>query len=136
MSTHPNVLLIAVFTPEDGSRKTMRAILAEAGCTEDKDSIRLPGGEAVSDAHTGACGKQAKGVCLSCVVMESDYNEGWQISAQEGDLLFFDLVTYGYGEFLSWNELEEKKKALEEWCKGICERHRCSYQIRVSANYW
>ena len=44
MSSHPNVILMAVFTVDGTARATMRAILAEAGA-EDDDEIRLPEGQ-------------------------------------------------------------------------------------------
>jgi hypothetical protein len=132
MSTHPNVLLIAVVTPNGTSRKTMRAILEEAGVGEDDRDIALPGGKAAGKPEPNV----PKPLSLHHLVMEKDYDESWQISAKEGDLLFFDLVTYGYGEALSWSELEVKKHLLDEWAVGICARHNCTYEIRVSANYW
>ncbi|HEY5959159.1 MAG TPA: hypothetical protein VIV60_21525, partial [Polyangiaceae bacterium] len=67
---------------------------------------------------------------------ESSYDDDWQISANEGDLVFLKMVTYGYGEHISWANLETMKTALEAWCKDICERFHCKYEIRVSANYW
>ena len=56
-------------------------------------------------------------------IMESDYNDSMQISAKEGDLLFLNFVTYGYGEQVLWQKLDEQKRELEEWAKDICERH-------------
>lgn len=69
-------------------------------------------------------------------IMEGGYDKNWQISSREGDLIFFDLVTYGYGEQISWDDLQNQKDALEAWAKGICERHACAYKISVTANYW
>jgi hypothetical protein len=118
VSTHPNVILLLLLTPEDTSRKTMRAILAEAG-VEDEDR----------DIKIGDKTYHHK-------VFEEDYDDDWQIAAKEGDLAFFDLVTYGYGEAVTWESLNAQKLVLEEWAKDICARHRCSYEIRVTANYW
>ncbi len=117
MSTHPNVILMAALTPDGLSRKTMASILAETNTRSD-DDIKING----RDYHHK--------------IMEADYDNGWQIASKEGDLLFFDLVTYGYGVAIKWAALESQKLALEEWAKGICERHHCTYEIRVSANYW
>jgi len=129
MSTHPNVILYAVVTVDGTARKTMRSILDEAGCGEGDEIDVITGKRRVSLGDK---------VLLAVVplVMEEDYDEGWQIGAKEGCLVFHDLVTYGYGESLSWDELSAKKEALEAWCRGICERHKCTFEIRVSANYW
>ncbi|MEN6549024.1 MAG: hypothetical protein ABFE07_23510 [Armatimonadia bacterium] len=132
MSSHPNVLLIAVVTPATTSRATMRAIMDEAGCQESHDTIDpATGKKTVNRAKDGEVALN-----LNCEVMESDYYEDWQISAKEGDLLFFDMITYGYGEFVTWDVLSGQKALLETWCKGVCERHNCTFEIRVSANHW
>jgi hypothetical protein len=117
MSTHPNAMLLLVLKPDDGSRKTHRAICAELGIELD-DSINI-GEESYHQA-----------------VMESEYDDGFQISADEGDIIVFDMVTYGYGERIEWDKLVTQKAALEEWAKGICERHKCTPSFYVSANYW
>jgi hypothetical protein len=116
MNTHPNAILMVALTPDDLSRKTMRAILEE-GETNCGDIVI-----GSADYHS--------------VIMESDYDEGFQVSAREGDLVFLDMVTYGYGETVLWQKLEEQKNELEEWAKDICKRHNCSYEIYVTANYW
>ena len=117
MSTHPNALLILQLTPDEGSRKTHRAILVELGISAD-DSVEI--GEDFYHQR----------------VMEENYYEDSQISAPEGSIVLWNCVTYGYGETISWEKLEAQKKRLEEWARGICERHKCSMQINVSANYW
>lgn len=120
MGTHPNAILMAVLTPDDLSRKTMREILSFNGVSEgdfDKD-IKIND----IDYHT--------------LIMEESYNNGWQISAKEGDLLFFNLVTYGYGERIEWNKLDNQKTHLEEWAKEMCKKFHCSYEIFITANYW
>lgn len=117
MSTHPNAMLILQLTPDDGSRKTHRAICAELGIDAD-DSIEI--GDATYHHR----------------VMEEDYDESNQLSAPEGSIVLWDHVTYGYGERVAWNELVAQKAALDEWAKGICKRHRCTAAVFVSANYW
>lgn len=117
MSTHPNVILLLCLKPDDLARKTHRAIMDEAGVKEDGD-IKI--GDA--DYHVR--------------VMESDYEEGYQITADEGDIIVFDLVTYGYGERIAWDDLLRKKAALEEWATGVCARHKCTPSFFVTANYW
>jgi hypothetical protein len=114
-------------TPDGLSRKTMRDIMAFNGIryrhqcndeTEDFDGI-LIGEEIYHHA-----------------IMEETYSSSWQISGNEGDLVFFDLVTYGYGESISWCKLQAQKEELEAWAKVQCEKFHCSYEIAISANYW
>lgn len=121
MSTHPNVILLLVLTPDGLARKTMRAILEENGVEDRGDMTR--------DIQIGSADYHHK-------VMESDYDESWQVSAPEGSLIFFDLVTYGYGEKIDWDTLEKRKIELTEWAKDICQRHHCSFQVYLTANYW
>jgi len=120
MSTHPNAILLLTLTPANTSRATMRAILSEPeGGTEDTET----------DVRIGNANYHS-------VVMESNYDEQWQLSAKEGDLLFFCMITYGYGESIPWGKLESQKLELEEWAKKTCELHNCTYAISVGANYW
>lgn len=118
MSTHPNVILMAVLTPKGLARQTMKAIL---GADYDRDSS--------NEIKVGGFG-------YSPLVMETEYDEGMQIAAKEGDLVFWDMVTYGYGEVVTWAALEAQKAALEVWAKTTSEAHDCDYRIDVSANYW
>ena len=118
MSTHPNVVLMVALTPHGLARKTMAGILADAGVVTDVDDLKI--GD--QNYHHR--------------VMESDYYEEMQIAAKEGDLVFFDLVTYGYGETIAWSELEARKNVLEDWAKVVCAKHACDYRIEVTANYW
>lgn len=118
MSTHPNAMMILALTPDDLARRTYHAILAEAGI--DQDGSFYIGGE--------------KYHCHG--VMESDFDEDIQVGLPEGTIYLMTHVTYGYGVTITWKELEEKKKALEEWGKGVCNRHTCTQDILISANYW
>jgi hypothetical protein len=117
MSIHPNAILLLTITPEDLARKTYRAILDDAKVEDDGD-IKIDG----VDYHHR--------------VMEEEYDESYQISAKEGDIALFDLVTYGYGETIEWAKLEAQKNNLEAWAKGVCEKHHCTYKIFITANYW
>jgi hypothetical protein len=117
MSTHPNVILMLEITPDDLARKTWRGICDEMKASESGD-IKIEGIEYHSQ------------------VMEDDYDEGYQISSKEGVILLHDLVTYGYGEKISWDKLNLLKESLEKWAIDICNRYKCSYVISVSANYW
>lgn len=117
MGTHPNAILAVALKPDAGSRKTHRAIMEEAGLDMDAD-IKIGG----FDYHVE--------------VMETDYDEGYQLAADEGDIVLFDMVTYGYGETIAWDEMVKRQAALKEWADGICERHKCTAKFFVTANYW
>lgn len=88
MSTHPNAILLLTLTPDDLSRKTWKNILQESkvwryqeeGVIDFEGQIKIYGND------------------YSHKVMESNYNESMQISASEGDIVVYDMVTYGYGE--------------------------------------
>ena|SRR3990167_6087089 len=120
MSTHPNVILMAVLTPKGLARQTMRAIAAQSKTRDSDDSPDI----------------EIAGELYHARVMESGYDDGMQIGAHEGDLVFFDFVTYGYGEVITWEKLEAQKMALEAWAKAMSETHHCDYRIDVTANYW
>jgi len=64
--------------------------------------------------------------------MESDYDDGNQIAGEEGDLVVFSLVTYGYGEEIAWSELRRMSEELSAWAS----EHGLDHAISVSANYW
>ena len=117
MSTHPNAILMAVLEPDNLSRKTMRDILADNVVKYDNDVVI--GNE---EYHS--------------IIMESDYHNGFQIAADEGNLVFFDMVTYGYGDAITWDTLEKQKETLEAWAVETCRKHNCTYTIRITANYW
>ena len=63
-------------------------------------------------------------------------SQGYQISASEGDIVVFDMVTYGYGDKILFDELVRRKDALEQWAKNVCKEFKCSYKFFVTANYW
>lgn len=117
MGSHPNAILMVSLTPDDLSRKTYRDILSHCDIEAD-DTIKI-----------GKLDYLHK-------IMEEDYDKGYQISSKEGDIVVFDMVTYGYGETIKWSEFEQKKIELENWAKEICKKFRCSYEIFVTANYW
>ncbi len=117
MSTHPNVILMAVFTPDGTTRKTAREIWTDCGA--DKD------GEFKIGNHS-----------FSTTIMESDYDESRQISANEGDIVFHDYLTYGYGETIEWGEVERRVGELRAWAEPLAQAHNCSVVIKLTANYW
>lgn len=119
MGMHPNTILLVALTPEGLARKTMKDILGELGVETDLDVDVVINGETYHHE-----------------IAEGDYHEGWQIKSKEGDLLFFDYVTYGYGASVTWDKLAKQKRGLEAWAIDVCKRHNCAYEIRVCANFW
>lgn len=119
MSTHPNVMLQCVLTVDEGSRKTQRGLLEEFG------------GDGTYDDCVMIDGKS-----YQLTVMESDYEDGYQISAEEGQIVLHDYLTYGYGETINSNGLWNRIIKLRDWAESAKENHRFSYEIRVGANYW
>ncbi len=125
MSQHPNVILLAVLKPDGLSRKTMRDII-------DNNELAYRG----SDWSKGPPDIKVAGHIYHAEIMESNFDNNWQISGDSGDLMFFDLVTYGYGEAITWTELSQRQMELEKWAQETCNKHQCTHEIRVSANYW
>lgn len=116
MGSHPNAMLILSLTPEDLSRKTYKMILE---------------GEAKSETHL-----KIGGINFRHKIMEDSYDDENQLSSEVGNIVLFDLVTYGYGELIEWSKLETIKNDLEKWAKTVCEKYHCTYKIFISANYW
>ena len=85
MSTHPNAILLLTLTPDDLARKTLRNILEEAKVYKwnEEGVIDFEGEIKLGDNR------------YHHKVMESDYDEDMQISAKEGDIIIYDMVTYG-----------------------------------------
>ncbi len=119
MSTHPNAILLGILIPDDLSRKTYRAICESVGTD-------------ASEAYFTIGDKRH----YSMAVMESDYDDNSQISAPEGSITVWTFLTYGYGETIDWEEAAAERVRLEEWLKKIAAEHKCSYSIRLTANYW
>ena len=117
MSTHPNAILLLALTPEGLTRRTFKNIL---GFDFEKDETDIK----INDKS------------YHCVIMEDSYDEGWQVSAKEGDIVLLHMVTYGYGKTVEWDKVAKQKLELEEWAKKICELHDCTYKIFITANYW
>lgn len=64
--------------------------------------------------------------------MEDEFDEDNQISGEEGDLIIFDLVTYGYGEEIGLDDLLRRAGDVGSWCKA----NALDYRISVTANHW
>jgi len=115
---------MAVLTPDGLSRKTAKAIINDS---ESKYGQDWSGGP--PDITIGS--KE-----YHVTIMEGTYDDNYQVSAKEGDIVFLDLVTYGYGDTITWDELSKQRDALDTWARQICAKHHCTYEIRMSANYW
>jgi len=118
MSVHPNTMLMAHLSPDDLPRRTFLAIPAEAGAGLDDPRVKIEG-----DAYH--------------LSLMDGYDEEFQITAESGEIVLMDMVTYGYGEHVAWDKLEAQKRRLEAWLVEACQRHRCgAFRISVGANYW
>lgn len=136
MGTHPNTILMCVLTPDDLARKTFRDIAEEMGAKIDDDSCTLRILNEFYDHPNAKTGEPIPKTDFTMTIMESDYDDSFQLSAPAGSIVLHDFQTYGYGEVITWTKLEDRKNKLETWAKDICERHKCKYEIQVTANYW
>jgi hypothetical protein len=143
MSVHPNVILKCTVKAEGTTRKLLRELLAANREQIPDSSLPLmlnKDGNPIENAITGEylrISRDKDQLCIgdfsySTLVMENDYDEDIQIAGQEGDLVIFDLVTYGYGEEIKWKILQSRVDSLEVWAI----QNGLSYTISISANYW
>jgi hypothetical protein len=123
MSSHPNAILQLTLQPQDLPRKTMRAILQDAGVDPDEESPSIGLEEGGFDYHVR--------------LMEGSYDEDFQIGAPEGTIVLDSFLTYGYGDKLEWGKVAAKYERLKAWADAVCEKHHCTiHEIAVTANYW
>lgn len=120
MSTHPNAMLLCTLIPNGGSRKTFRDIAAHEG-------------QEISD---GSFDVKVGGRRYSAHVMESDYDESYQISAAEGNIVLHTFLTYGYGEKVPLHELNTVIEEMQQWAALAGARHDCTFELHITANYW
>jgi hypothetical protein len=121
MSTHPNAILMLTLQPQDLPRKTMRAILTDAGVDPDEESPQVKIGE---EEYTVR-------------LMEESYDDSIQIAAPVGTIVLHDFLTYGYGEKIAWEKVATRQDALLKWAKAACKKHDCTiHEIAIAANYW
>lgn len=144
MSTHPNVILKCTVKAEGTTRKLLRKLLSQN--REEIPDSNLPPmlntkGEKVTNRFGGYILESRSEDQLIIgnhayytIVMEEGYDESWQISGEEGDLIIFDLVTYGYGEDISWDDLNKRVEDIKSW--AYQPSRNLEYTISVSANYW
>ncbi len=134
MSQHPNVILALEMATDDLPMKTLRAIVSEY-----RKSFIAKGGDRIGETVYDDDYIQIKpdGEDYNFLVAESDYEEGWQLQTTEGNLYFFRMVTYGYGEVVGWAELDAEKQELDAWASTVAEKyHLSNHSIFVTANYW
>jgi len=117
MGVHPNTMLMVHLKPDGLAHKTYRDILAASG-VKDGDDIDI-GGQ--SYHHR---------------IMEGDYEDGFQVSGDDGDIVLLTFATYGYGERIAWADLVRRTADLTAWAQATCDRFACTYIISVGANYW
>ena len=142
MSTHPNVILKCTVKPEGTTRKLLRDLLAQN--REEIPDTNLPfmldsKGQTIINRNGYPVRISRDGLTIGShsyhtLVMESDYDEGWQISGEEGDLIIFGLVTYGYGEEISWEDLAKRVGDIQSW--ALQPQRNLTVKISVTANYW
>jgi hypothetical protein len=143
VSTHPNVILKGTVRAQGTTRALLRKLLAEN--REEIPDDQLPvrhdkEGRPIENRVLGGFVRESRdedqlfigAFSYDTLVMEEAYDTGWQISGEEGDLIVFDLVTYGYGEAISWKDLEGRARDMRAWA----ERHNLELDIAISANYW
>ena len=119
MSTHPNTILMLVLTPDDLPRKTAREILGSDYSRDEGNELQIGG----RDYH--------------CLLMENEnYDEGFQIAAKQGELVFFIYVTYGYGDTVAFDEVSTHRDRLAAWAIENAVKHHCRWRIELTANYW
>lgn len=119
MSIHPNALLMLHLSPNDLPRKTFLEIVRDAGSDPDDAQVKI-------DGHD-----------YSVKLMDGDYDEGWQVSGAEGEIVLMSMVTYGYGERISWDDLRTRANALATWAEENMDRYKlASAKVSIGANYW
>jgi hypothetical protein len=120
VSTHPNAILQLTIRPNGLTRQTWRAMIDDAGARVDEDPQVEIGG-----------------VKYSILAMETNWHDDYQVGAEEGDIVLFDMMTYGFGERIAFTEVKARADALDAWARAACEKYNCaSFEIHVTANYW
>ena len=125
MSTHPNAILAVALTPKDGH-----------GVIEDGQTLLRQILDESDKPYSGEDVIKINGEDYNAMVMHDAYDEAFQIYAKTGQVVVFDMVTYGYGETITWAKLETFKTALESWALSMSGKFGCTYEIFVTANYW
>jgi hypothetical protein len=127
MGMHPNAILLLRLKPNspEESEKIYKSILYSENINPDDTDEDEYYGINIGDRDY-----------TIKVMVESDYDEVMQISADEGDIVLYDTVTFDYGEVIAWEDLEIAKISLEQWADTYCVRFGLTASIFVTANYW
>ena len=139
MSTHPNAMLILRLEPDDVPRKTLREMLDEHRKGFDRDSDGLIRVNEHGSNYPRLLDDNV--FCIGNIVYRSKlmdgYDESDQIDGEEGQIVLFDLMTYGYGESIAFDEVKRRAEALNAWAVENCPKHKISkWSVEVSANFW
>ena len=139
MSTHPNAMLILRLEPDDVPCKTLREMLDERRKGFDRDGdglIRV--NEHDSNYPQLPCDTEfAIGDIVYRSKLMDGYDESDQIDGEEGQIVLYDLMTYGFGESIAFDEVKRRAEALEAWAAENCPKHKISkWSVEISANYW
>lgn len=118
MSIHPNAIMMMVYEGD----------AAETIYNE------LDGGEMETTGSSAEL--QIGGTEWRLLLMQDSYDESDQISAPEGSLVFFDLITYGYGDTIAWEKCVAWQAALEAYGKELVQKHGGKISFYITANYW
>lgn len=144
MSTHPNVILKCTIKVPGTTRSMLRFLLAQN--REEIPDEALPfwlnsRGEIIKklDGSSSRISRDDDQIAIGndvyhTLVMETGYDESMQIAGKEGDLILYDLVTYGYGKEVAWSDLQSRVDSLEKWAAQPQRNLDC--RISISANYW
>lgn len=128
-----NVMLMAIIKPFGRPADMFAAIVAESNKNECRVRT-IESTDNVFDIYlSDRPGRQDSWYAL---LMSTDYNAEYDISADAGNIVLFDFMTMGATEKGSWLYAEQKKNELEAWAKGVCERHGGKFDIVLTANYW
>jgi hypothetical protein len=115
---HPNAILMAIIKSDNITRETLRDVFSEYFIFEEEDDVEI-------------CGWN-----YSLTIMEKDYDKEYQILAGKGDVVIHDFISFGRGNKERWEEVERRKKNLEDWCNKICEKYCGTFEIFIGANNW
>ena len=133
MSTHPNSIIMVVFTPDDLSRKTYRHIVANYKYSDSEindGDVRISG--LVEDDQKHYDNARFN----SFIVEDADEVNSVQIEAPEGSIVFYKYLTYGFCEKIEWDDVRHTHEVLEAWATEVDKEFKCSHKIYISANYW
>jgi hypothetical protein len=120
MSMHPNTLLLAVLKPLDDNVDSFEIMKKYFSSGEDEN-------------YGYVTIKQKDYTCKQLI---DGYDEDYQIEVDEGDIVLFTMVTYGYADKTPWNAVKKQELYLSDWLFSVRKEINCSYEIYLTANMW